>query len=233
MFISIHNVSGVGIKILIISNMEGGIDSVMNSLDLEGVTVVTKEVAGDSRTLAKQACGLLSSGRFDLVIALPTNPIAANLTFNKYEGITSAVCHDLSDVKSARAENSNVMIVKSPDGDVGRMISAFVKGGGFGSMKIKLSTLTKEEAKPQVQVQQQKAQQQIQQTEIPEQKKSPMQLKKFSQSITEEPIEDQAPKRPGISGWIKDSLGIIDTEKQDKPAGDGAQGKDKKKEKKR
>ena len=57
MFISIHNVSGVGIKILIISNMEGGIDSVMNSLDLEGVTVVTKEVAGDSRTLAKQACG--------------------------------------------------------------------------------------------------------------------------------------------------------------------------------
>ncbi|MCL4365349.1 MAG: RpiB/LacA/LacB family sugar-phosphate isomerase [Candidatus Marsarchaeota archaeon] len=233
MFINITHVSGVGIKILIISNIEGAIDSVVNSLDLEGITVMTKEVAGDSKTLAKQACDLLSSGRFGFIIALPTNPIVANLTFNKYEGITSAVCHDLSDVKSAREENSNVMIVKSPGGDMGRMISAFVKGGGFGSMKIKLPTITLDEMKPQVQQLQQKVQQQIQQAETPEQKKSPLQLKKFSHSIMEAPVEDQVPKRPGISGWIKDSLGIIDTEKQDKPAEGSALEKDKKKEKKR
>ncbi len=217
-------------KVLIISNMEGGIDALMESLDLEGVTIVTREVAGDSRSLAKQASGLLSSGKFNLVVALPTNPIAANLTFNKYEGIVSAVCRDMGDVKSARAENSNVMIIKSPGQDVGDIISAFVKGGGFGSLKIKMPDIVKSEP-------QQRVQQQPQQEAPREAQAAPVQRKPLIQfrreESPEEPAEESAPRRPGISGWIKDSLGIIDAEKPTRQETEDGDGKGQKKDKKK
>ncbi len=162
--------------------------------------MVSKEVGGDVRSLAKYTASLFSSGGYDFAIVVADNTVAASIALNKYEGITSAVCHDAEEARAAKSQDVNAIIIKhSGIDEADAIVNAFTKGMGI-QLKIKL---------PEVQMPQIK----MQKEEAPAQHKQQAPGKKqIPQPQARERAYDEpaAPARPGVMGWIKDSLGIVD-----------------------
>lgn len=150
------------------------------------------------RSLAKYTASLFSSGGYDFAIAVVDNTVAASIALNKYDGITSAVCHDADEARSAKSQDVNVVVIKHGSmEEADAIVNAFTKGMGI-QLKIKLP----EVQMPQIRIQKEEAQ--VQQKQPAPSKKQPAQPVK--QSFYDEPM----PTRPGVMGWIKDSLGIVD-----------------------
>lgn len=196
-------ISGAGIKILIITNIQSAADTMLDSIDFGGATVVSREVSGDVRSLAKSTAALFVNGGYDFAIAITDNTVAASIALNKYDGITSVVCHDAEEARSARSQGVNVVIIKQNNTDIAdSIVNAFAKGMGL-QLKIKIPSITLTQTRPQpeeaketrqvVAPKKQQAMPQAAQQERPERLDGPAQA-----------------SRPGVMGWIKDSLGIID-----------------------
>ncbi len=196
---------GVAIKILLISNVEGGSDELLAAADLEGSTIVAKETKGDVKAMVKYAVGLFAQGRYDAIVALADNPIGANIAFNKYEDMRALVCNSAEDAKSAEENGVNVLVLKSENaGLMESIIGTFSKGKG-----------------PQLRIRLPKMQQKVQQIQEPKPQPTTLQVKRpppqpapVKKEYVEEP---DLPKRPGVRGWIKDKLGIIDVENFESP----------------
>lgn len=183
--------------------MEGASDELINSLDMNSVTIVSKEVNADVKAIAKQASGLSVQGRYDLIISIVDNPIGANVALNKYEGLTASVCSDAEDSVNARESGVNVLIVKPEDVQkIGDMISAYRNGRGIMA-RIKIPA----------------KQNRIREIELPQIAKQPAEMQKKqqkpgpSQLNKEDTEEPQLQSREGVTGWLKDALGIVDPEK--------------------
>jgi ribose 5-phosphate isomerase RpiB len=204
----------VAIKILLISNVEGGSDELTDSLDIEGVTIISKEVSADAKSLAKHAAALFAQGRYDLIVAIVDNPISANIALNKYEGITASVCDDSEEAKDAKDNGVNALVVKaSASGSVGGMIATYTKGKLMSLPKIRMPAVTLP-ARPQPQeresvVQQVAPKQQVQVQPVMQKKVKPV----AQQQKADYSDDVQLPSRPGIKGWFEDALGIVDSDK--------------------
>ena len=128
---------GAIIRILLISNVEGETDELVGSLEFEGATVVSKDVSGNAKSLAKSIATLFADGKYDFVIAVSDNTVGTNVALNKYEGITASICHDPEEAKSAREEGVNVAVVSQGNiGQVDAIVSAFSKGNGLRLLNI-------------------------------------------------------------------------------------------------
>ncbi|MHB1830492.1 MAG: RpiB/LacA/LacB family sugar-phosphate isomerase [Candidatus Micrarchaeaceae archaeon] len=184
--------------------MEAVSDELINSLDMNNVTIVSKEVSADVKSIAKQASSLSSQGRYDLIISIVDNPIGANVALNKYEGLTASVCSDAEDAMDARESGVNVLIVKPENSsNIRDMIAAYRNGKGIMA-KIKIPTNQNWIQGNEVQKDAAKQQAVIQKKQL---KPTPVQLNK------EDPEESQLQSREGVAGWLKDALGIVDLEK--------------------
>ena len=198
---------GAIIRILLISNVEGETDELVGSLEFEGATVVSKDVSGNAKSLAKSIATLFADGKYDFVIAVSDNTVGTNVALNKYEGITASICHDPEEAKSAREEGVNVAVVRQGNiGQVDAIVSAFSKGNGL-QLKIKMPTIQKLQPR-----------QNVEEEPAAHERESPVAMQKKPQpkqvaQVRREREEPEPPKRPGLYGWIKDSLGIIDVEK--------------------
>lgn len=188
--------------------MSGESDDALENLEIDGATLVTKEVNSGAKELAATAHALYAKGSYDLVVALVDNPIAANLVFNKYDDMPSAVCQDAEDAKNAK-DNGVVALVIKQTGvkQLNDIIATFGKGG-LSRLRPRMPSMPR--AAPAVEQPQ------------PQQNSKPFTLKapklfdsKPRQQRPPEP-ETRLPKRPGIGGWIKDELGIIDEDKTKK-----------------
>ncbi len=159
---------------------------------------------GDVRTLAKYTASLFSSGGYDFAIVVVDNTVATSIALNKYEGITSAVCHDADEARAAKSQDVNAVIIKHSNiDDADAIVNAFAKGMGM-QLKIKL---------PEVQMPQIK----MQKDEVQVQRKQPVQIKKQAavQPAKQQAYDEAMPARPGVMGWIKDSLGIVDVQEDE------------------
>ncbi len=171
---------------------------------MNNVTIVSKEVSADVKSIAKQASALSSQGRYDLIISIVDNPIGANVALNKYEGLTASVCSDAEDAMDARESGVNVLIVKPEDSsNIRDMITAYRNGKGImakikipaNQNRIQVNEVQKDAAKQQAVMQKRQP------------RPNPVQLDK------EDIGEPQPRERDGVAGWLKDALGIVDLEK--------------------
>lgn len=199
----------VAIRILIISNLEGGADQLVESVDFEGATVVSKDVEGDAKALAKAVATSFASGKYDFAVAMTDNTVGANIAFNKYEGIVAMVLHDPEEAKDAKEQGVNVIVLKQGNmKQIEDIVKLFSKGRGL-QLRIKMPNMPKTQLKaPEAERREAHEKQLVFQ-------RQPIVQKNQVKPILINREYDDSPepsKRPGFRGWIKDSLGIIDVE---------------------
>lgn len=216
--------------------MSEGIDKVVSVLDSEGATVVTREMDSDSKEMARRAYDLFVKGGYDMIVAVPDNPVAANIAFNKLEGLSAAVCDSVEDASIAKENDANVLVIKNPDSqDLGNILAAATKKGGFqlGRARQQPRPVVRAQPKPH------------QEEDVPNQEPQKQQIKISMPSFLQKPQMQKpaervrnipvGPSRPGVVGWIKDSLGIIDSRedpaRKSQQSADAAKARQAKKEK--
>ena len=112
-------------------------------MEVQGCTIVAREVGGNAKDIAKSAHDIFAKGRYDLMIVVADNPTAANLAFNKYGDIDSAVCHDSEDAKDVKDNGIRALIVKDSNvNNVEDIISTYIRGGGL-KLNIKIPQIPK------------------------------------------------------------------------------------------
>jgi ribosomal protein L12E/L44/L45/RPP1/RPP2 len=209
------------------------LDSVLDTLDSDGITVMTKEIKGDAKEMARRANEMFTRGKYDMVVALTDNPFAANIAFNKLEGTSAAICESVDDATVAKDNEANVIIIKNPnDPNLSEILGAAMKKPGmFASAKPRPQRVAPVAREAQPRPQKPKA---VVQKEEPQQDEEPEEEEpapnkgpgfrmpdlfkpKPAQPVEQEQEDEQeldGPKRRGVAGWIKDELGIIDENPQ-------------------
>lgn len=219
------------IKILLVSNIPGESDRIIASLNVSNATIISKETDYDEKATAKYAHDIFAAGNFDMMVLVVKKPTALDVAFKKYDDVIAAVCRDTSDAKDARDSDVNALIIKEQDIEaIDSIISAFAGSGISSALKqIKMPSMPKRAEAP-APAQQQRRPEPQQQPQPQIQQRKPLQIlpKPKPKPQPEPDDEPNMPKRPGLQGWIKDSLGIVDTEKPQKPADKSK--KDKKRE---
>ncbi len=201
---------GAIIKILVTTNIRGFEDILIEHINIDGATVITKESRVDAKALADRAYDLFSNGGFDYAIVASDNPIATSVALNRHEGIASSVCRSADDARNARDNEVNILVLENPNEDlIGDIVSSFVKGGVARIMpKIpNITRKTEPEQKPEKKVE-----------KIAETK----QQKKSKPQENDDYAIQETKRRPGIRGWLKDSLGIIDDAESGNNKGKGS-----------
>lgn len=198
--------------------MSEGVDKLVSVLDSEGVTVVTKEINSDVKDMAKRAYDLFVKGNYDMIVAVPDNSVVANMAFNKFEGASAAVCDSVEEASVAKENDANVIIIKNPDSEeLGDILATVTKKAGFHLGKVKLPSRPVMSA-------QHRPHQEEEMHEEPEPKREHAQpvthILQPKPQAPRPPVErvqniPAGPSRPGVMGWVKDSLGIIDRPKEE------------------
>ncbi len=192
-------------KMFVLSNIPGSTDRVIDALG-DSVNVVAKESAMTTDALAGIVSEQMQKHAYDMVLVLAKDPIAAGMLMNKQEGIEAAVCSSADDVSSASESGANVIILKDPKSkDMDAILYQVTQSKGL-LKGLKLSVkLPKPAPKPEAE-----------EKEEDEEKEPapPRLLKRKEKPKQEEPEPEQAddaqrPPRKGITGKIKDYLGIV------------------------
>ena len=195
---------GGQMKLLVISNVSGSVDKIVDILQNRS-NVIAKESNATSATIAPSAAEQLSSGAYDMVLVVARDPIGAGMLLNKQEGIDAAVCNSVDDVKLAKDNGANVIVVRDIDSAALQDIVVQAAGGGFAhGMKMPQVKM------PQMKMPEMKMPQmgQKQQPEREEKKQKSIMAKK--QKEEEEEVEERHTSNDGtLIGKIKDYLGIL------------------------
>ena len=194
-------------KMFVLSNIPGSTDRVLDALG-DSVNVVAKESAMTTDALAGIVSDQMEKHAYDIVLVMAKDPIAAGMMMNKQEGIEAAVCSSAEDVSSASESGANVIILKDPKSkDLDAILYQVTQSKGL-LKGLKLSVkLPKPAPKPEAD-----------EKEDEEKEPAPHRLlKRKDKPKQEEPEEPepeqddgaQRPPRKGITGKIKDYLGIV------------------------
>ena len=195
-------------KILLISNIEGCGDKLAEAIDLKGTAIVARELDVDAKALAVHAAKVFPDSGYDLIIAVTDNPIGTSTALNKYDGINASVCNDADDAASARENGINAVVMKYENLPKINGIIAGMASGAGRQMRIRVPVLSDIQqraksigaaapAKPAAQG------------------ARPQKPRRIAEDADDEK-DDNMPKRPGFSGWLKDTLGIVDEDNTDK-----------------
>ncbi|MDE1768532.1 MAG: hypothetical protein KGH64_02985 [Candidatus Micrarchaeota archaeon] len=200
-------------KILLVSNVPEGVDGLVNSFDEEGTTIVARELSADARDMANGAYDAFSRGNFEVMVIHSDNPVASSLAFNKISGAAAAVCTSAEDVPEAMSNGANILILKGSESSYEAILGAAARSAPSSGRQ--QAPLRVKPSRPQPAPRQQAPERQ-QQTEIRLPKlQIPNLLDRPAQAKRErEEPEDMriptGPRRPGVMGWLKDELGIVD-----------------------
>lgn len=163
--------------------------------------VLAKEANMAESTMAGAAAEQLKEKKVDRVIVVARDPIAAGILLNKKEGVEAAVCSSVDDVRLAKDNGANVIIVRDINSGTAHEIIVNAVGGslrGFKMPQIKVPEVRVSRA-PQAQ------------PERTESRHGILGRKKAKRQP--EPEEEKEPMRTAhpnsIVGKIKDYLGIV------------------------
>lgn len=179
-------------RVYIVSNREEGNDEFSNAIEGLGANITLKETTSDEKKLSDSVSLAINNSKPDFVLVLANDPIAANVSLNKQRNVTAAICNTQRDIDLAFKNEVNVVIVGEEVHDPQKFAHMLVGKHQVHTQK----SQAPEKPKPP------KAQEtrQIQKEERNEPK----------QGREELPDDTNLPKRPGLLGRLKDSLGIID-----------------------
>jgi hypothetical protein len=123
-------------RLLILSNVPGSVDKVVEVLQ-QGNNVVAKELTMANEAIAREAREALKAGSCDLVLVIAKDPIGAGMVLNKREEIEAAVCDSADDVKLAKGNSANVIVIKDANsGALGDMLAEMSGKGGVSQRKL-------------------------------------------------------------------------------------------------
>ena len=114
--------------------------------------------------IAKQLDSRYDLRQKEIAGKLGVAQVAVSIALNKYEGITSAVCHDADEARSAKSQEVNAIVIKYSNIDeADAIVNAFAKGMGM-QLKIKLPDVQL----PQIKMQREEVQVQRKQQDLEE-----------------------------------------------------------------
>ncbi len=176
-------------KILVLSNVAGSVDKIMDILQSHH-NVIAKEANIAESTMASTAADQLAKKAYDQVIIVARDPIQAGMLLNKKEKVDAAVCGSLEDVKLAKANGANVIVIRDINASSAHEIIANAASPSLRGIKIPQIRLP--ETKPQV---------------------SQTRGTSDNKKNDEKEDEEEAPRRRAnpnsLTGKIKDYLGIL------------------------
>ncbi|MGC8629035.1 MAG: RpiB/LacA/LacB family sugar-phosphate isomerase [Candidatus Micrarchaeia archaeon] len=178
-------------KILMLSNVPGGLDTLVGELSAQH-NIVAREIGVSTNELAERVANELSTG-YDVCIVVAKDPVGLGILLNKKEGIAAAVCNSPNDVYLGRSNNANVFIISSSKGSNIEDMAAALSKLGY-SKNFFVQGLSKVLAKKPALFQ-------------PQNGNAGKKQKQPQESEQEEDEEEQGGK--GIVGKIKSALGIV------------------------
>ncbi len=178
-------------RVYIVSNREEGNDEFSNAIESLGANITLKETTSDEKKLSDGVALAINSSKPDFVLVLANDPIAVNVSLNKQRNVTAAICNTQRDIDLAFKNEVNVIIVGEDVHDPQR----------FAHMLF--SKHQSHPAKPQ-------APEKPKPIKVQEVKQVQKEEKKEQPRHEDLPEDINLPKRPGLLGKLKDSLGIID-----------------------
>ena len=192
-------------RLLVLSNVSGSVDKIVDVLH-KNHNVVAKESNASVATMASMAAEQLAKGACDQVIMVARDPMAAGVLLNKQEGVVAVVCNSTDDVRLAKDNGANVIVIRNIDADELHeiVVQATGTGGVMGSIKvpqIKMPAVKMPDIMPKQQSRE----------EMPAQEPKRQKIvfaKKPKQEVQRED-DVRTPNDGTIVGKIKDYLGII------------------------
>ncbi len=182
-------------RVLVLSNVQKGLDSVVGVLDKAGHNIVAKEVSASTAELADMVSGELANG-YDVCVVIAKDPIGLSMLLNKRSDIFAAVCNSVDDVALGKSNNANVFVVRNPKSTEIEPIVSAISKLGYSKNFFKLSLpkfQLRFSSKPQQPVLQQKKQKEEEEIEESE----------------EEQEEQPGKGSKGLFGKLKNALGIV------------------------
>ncbi|MDE1762525.1 MAG: RpiB/LacA/LacB family sugar-phosphate isomerase, partial [Candidatus Micrarchaeota archaeon] len=185
-------------KAYLISSSSHDSDAIVNVFDAANVSVIAKEMQDDEEAIS-QVEKVAEKGGADIIIFVTDNHQGAGIELNKMDGVRAAVCNDEDEVRAARSNNANVIIINPKAANQEGVARAIVQGGGVGKL---FQTRIAKKSQP--------APKAAAPVSAPQRPQKPKQAQK--QEPQEEEEEPEQPRRSGgsIFDRIKDELGIVD-----------------------
>ncbi len=183
-------------KVYIISNSGEKAERFANAIEKLGASITLREVQSDERKLSEISSNAINSSNADYVLVFAEDPVAANVHINKQKNLTSAVCNSARDLHLAKKNNISVIVVGE----------SFDNADSFAKMLVS-TTATKPQAEKPKPIHHPLHHEK--QAAKPEREQKDSYEQEYEEYEGEEK-EERGPKRPGIIGMLKDSLGIID-----------------------
>ncbi|MDE1860111.1 MAG: hypothetical protein KGH72_00140 [Candidatus Micrarchaeota archaeon] len=196
--------NGDSIKILVISNVNGVTDSLIDGMDVPNANIIARDFEGDVDALSKQVARLFKDRKFDYIVVIPDDVIEAGINLNKIEGARSVVCKFEADAEAAAAHKANIVIMDDPDSRIfNDLMGSLLKGHSGSSSRrepdSRQASIFGGFKKPQ-----------------PQQKETKRvhEEKAEEKDVDKEERQQQAPRagkrKGGLGGMLKDYLGIMD-----------------------
>ncbi len=194
-------------KFLVLSNIAGSVDGVVDVVQ-QRHSVVAKESSMTNEAMARTAGEGLEKGQYDAVIVIAKDPIGAGMILNKQEGVEAAVCSSAEDVRMAKDNEANVIVIKDIGSDRLQDILDQIAGTDGVARRLKAG-IRIPKAEPKA----------AQRARQPERETGEGQPEKKQRDRREEadgePTEEEkklasiSGTRKGIAGKLKDALGIL------------------------
>ena len=195
-------------KLLVLSNVSGGVDKVVDAVQ-RNHNVVAKESTMANDALVHAAAGEIAKGLYDEIIVIAKDPRGAGMALNKHEGVEAAVCGSAEDVRMARGNMANVLLIRDLlSGELPELLDQIAVAGGV-AQRIKTGIrMPRMEVRAPLGVGRDKA-------EMHENRGRDSRTTREREEVREEASEDEkkltsvSGTRGGIIGKLKDSLGIL------------------------
>ncbi len=183
-------------RVFLISNVPGSIDRLVDMLG-QVCSVVAKEVGSDVNGMGKSVNEAVKNG-YGLVIAVPDDPVAAGMQFNKYDAVNAASCSSDDDIKKAFADSANVLILSGYLHSYAPIIERLrsVEGGADAEAKLQKAAHKEKAARPE--------------EKKPEKEEKPAKEPRHAEKAVAETEHMPKARRKGLFNSLKDSLGILD-----------------------
>lgn len=186
--------SGDFLKILAISNVEGCAERIVDALGNKDVSIIAKEESIGLELLSERVSAAMNKGAYEYAIVAVEDHVGATVLLNKSGSIRAAVCDSAEDVRLARKNDVNVMIVRADQKRFDYL------GSGIAQAQKPQERREKPEKAFESRKQEEKPRKQAEQEED-------------DQDEEEEDYRKSGGKG-GIFGRLKDHLGIIDEDEE-------------------
>ena len=186
-------------KILVLSNVLGSVDKIVDVLH-DRHNIIAKEANMAESTMATTASEQMKEKAYDQVIVIARDPIQAGMLMNKKEGLDAAVCNSVEDVKLAKDNGANVIVIRNIHSEsVPEIVAeaASISLRGFKMPQIKVPEVRIPQAAPR-------------QPQQPDQRHGILGSRKARREPEEEESRPARTSHPGsLVDKIKDYLGIV------------------------